>query len=113
MTMHFVSEAHQERYETLSAQVQAGNDREFQSALYVLAAVGKNMQPFVSPGTIHFSKLMKAIKPWSSGEKALVKLAATLYNDTAWPVKIGDVFFSLDSANTKVALEGLRLRYQF
>ena len=111
MTMHFVSEDHRERYQALMAETFAGNDREFQAALYVMTAVDKDFSQFVEFRTVDFPSIMKASRRWSSGEKALIKLAACLFNDTAWPVKIGDVFFHLDYENTRVALEGLRIRY--
>ena len=109
----FVSPVHHEKYQALLARSQAYDDREFQAAIYVLTAIPKDIKDYIEPRKIYFSRLMKECKLWSSSEKALVRLAATLYNDSAWPVRVGDVFFHLDQTNTRVALEGLRIRYQF
>ena len=113
MTMHFVSEAHRGRYETLSDRAQAGDDREYQSALYVLAALDKDLEQFVGYWKIDFPALKRASRQWSSGEKAMIKLAANLFNNTSWRANITDVFCPLGRDFTQVALEGLRLRYQF
>lgn len=111
--MQFVSDIHRHKYSELAIRAQAGDDREFQAAIYVIAALPKDVKDYIEPRKIYFSRLMKDCKSWSSSEKAMVRLAATLYNDSAWPVRVGDVFFHLDQTNTRVALEGLRLRYQF
>ena len=41
----------------------------------------------------------------------MIKLAATLFNYSSWPAKIGDIFYHLDEENTKVALQALEIRY--
>jgi hypothetical protein len=94
-------DAKQERlYRALcdKAQVQAG-EREYLASLYVLAALDKPVERFVLPREIDFPALVKQARPWSSGEKALVKLAATLFNSTFWKVSLHDVFCRLDSTN--------------
>jgi hypothetical protein len=111
--MHFASEDHADTYEALASMAQVGRDREFQAALYVLAAIRyKHLRQYVEPGGIRITALMEDSKPWSTSEKALVRLAATLFNSGAWPVPVGDIFYSLDETNTGVALEALSIRYQ-
>jgi len=110
---HFISEEHANTYQTLAYKAQAGRSSEFRAALYVLAAIKyKDLRKYVEPEAINFVTLMKDCKPWSSSEKALVRLAATLFNAGSWPVPVGDIFYSLDESNTGVALEALKIRYQ-
>ena len=103
-----------ERYYTKfleKAQVRSG-EREYLAALYVLAVLNKPVEQYISPGQVALDKFIKTARPWSSGEKALVKLAAALFNSTFWKVRVHDVFCSLDSSNCQVALEALKTRYQ-
>jgi len=53
---------------------------------------------------------MKAAGPWSSSEKALLRLAAALFN-SSWKADINDVFWSLDHDNVNLALEALKIRF--
>jgi|GEM_PF-1444730 len=87
-------------------------EREYLAALYVLAALDKPVAKYVQPRRVAFTALFKAAGPWSSGEKALVRLAATLFNGEAWKVAVHDVFYCLDRANCQAALEALKIRYQ-
>jgi hypothetical protein len=57
---------------------------------------------------IEFEKLKQVSRAWSSSEKALLKLAATLFNEQA---KVRDVFHHLDEDNCRVALQALEIRY--
>lgn len=110
--MIFLGDLHQEAYNGLKAKTGVSNDREYCSALYVLAAVGKReILRYVTKDGIGFDGLLKAAATWSSGEKALVKLAATLFNAGAWPVSVNDVFYHLDGDSARVAIEALNIRY--
>lgn len=109
--MYFKSDIHRDLFLALKQKAGQGDDCEYTSAIYVLSALGKPIAKYVQPGAIQFPKLKRASKVWSSSEKALVKLAATLLNYSTWPAKIGDVFRHLDEDNCQVALEALRIRY--
>lgn len=109
--MYFKNDVHKNRFLVLKAKAEQGNDCEYSSALYVLAALGKPVEKHIQPGAIKFPQLKKASRAWSSSEKALIKLAATLFNYSSWPAKIGDIFYHLDEENTKVALQALEIRY--
>lgn len=114
--MWFKNEEHKQNYEYLLV-IYDGHDghadSESISALYVLAAVGKSkvIDSLVSRGEIDFPKLLRVCRPWSSGEKAMVKLAASLFNQFNYKAIINDVFRPLDQSNTTMVLEALKLRY--
>ena len=109
--MYFKNDAHQKQALTMKNKAGQGDDCEYTAALYVLAALGKPIEKYVQPGAIEFKKLIQASKAWSTSEKALIKLAATLFNSSVWSVKVSDVFRHLDEENTRVALQGLEIRY--
>ncbi|KKM13039.1 hypothetical protein SY88_00265 [Clostridiales bacterium PH28_bin88] len=111
--MWFKDTEHQNSYAELRERAGvASSDREYRAALYVLAALNKPVEGYVFQRRIAFDALLKAARPWSSGEKALIRLAATLFNGHAWKAKVHDVFYILDPSNCQVALEALRIRYQ-
>lgn len=112
--MNFKNDWHQELFNGLVARigVWATKDKEYSSALFALASTEKrNMLRYADKEGIDFEKLMKDSEPWSSGERALVKLSATLFNSQAFPLTIEEIFYSLDHENIKVALEALAIRY--
>ncbi|MDD3057137.1 MAG: hypothetical protein PHO72_02400 [Sphaerochaeta sp.] len=108
---YFKNNDHRDQFLILKAKAGQGNDCEYCSAIYVLAALGKSVEKHVQLGGIKFLALFKDAEVWSSSEKALVKLAAALFNADAWPVTIEDVFYSLDEENIRVALQALEIRY--
>lgn len=120
--MLFQNDEHAEKYRSFSSKFQNVIRREFvkdiatkdvAAALYLLSSpllAGKGMAEYVWPGQIRFSELIKKIGPWSGSEKAMVRLAAALYN-SSWKIDINDVFWSLDEGNTEIALEALRIRW--
>lgn len=97
--MWFKRGEHEQAFTELKARARVTGGKNFLAALYVLGATGKSLNKYVFPGEIHFAELTKDAAPWSSGEKALVKLAATLFNSLAWPVTVEDAFYSLDRDN--------------
>lgn len=107
----FKNNQHARSFAALWALSQKNKDREFLSALYVLGAIDKNLEPYVSPKGINFEALKAQSQSWSSGEKALLKLAAAVFNSALSPTTVDDVFYSLDSRNFQVAVEGLKMRY--
>ena len=109
--MYFKSKEHQEFFKSLIMRAGQDNDVEYSAALYVLAAIGKEVSKYVLLGEIKFPALFRIAKVWSSSEKALLKLSATLFNAGTWSAKIGDVFYHLDNENSKVAIEAIKIRY--
>lgn len=108
----FKGNDHQQKYQTLMAKTKGGNSTEYSAALYLLSALDhKDITGYVAPYEINFPALLRQSRPWSTGEKSLVKLASAVFNDTSFKANIGDVFRSLDEENTRVALEALRIRY--
>lgn len=109
--MKFKSKEHQDLFNVVIEKVERGNDPEYSAAIYVLSAIGKDVSKYVLSGEIKFPALFKVAEDWSSGEKALLKLSAALFNAEAWPVAIDDVFYYLDDENRRVAMRGLAIRY--
>jgi hypothetical protein len=88
------------------------SDIEYKSALYLLAAVGgKDIQKYVDQNCIKFGLLLQDMEPWSSSEKALIRLAATCFNGSEWSIAVHEVFRNLDKDNCRVALTALGIRY--
>lgn len=102
---------HQARYQRL-LELHGAPDSEVRSALYVLAALDTDGAKYVSHRKVQIGMMLEDSKEWSSGERALVKLAAHLLNAGTWPCTIDEVLGSLDERNFTIALEALRLRYR-
>lgn len=103
---------HQQKYQALLSKAKGGSSTEYSAALYLLSALDhKDISDYVASYEINFPSLLRVSRPWSTGEKALVKLASVVFNDTSFKANLGDVFRSLDEENTRVALEALRIRY--
>ena len=111
--MYFKNDEHQKLFTFLKQKAGQGNNCEYTAAIYTLAALGKSASviKYVLLGEIKFPALFKVAKVWSSSEKALLKLAASLFNASSWPVPVGDVFYHLDSNNSRVAIEAIKIRY--
>jgi hypothetical protein len=62
---------------------------------------------------IDFPALFTTAEVWSSGEKALLKLAASLFSAGTWPANIQEIFYNLDVENTQVAFQALKIRYLY
>ncbi|AGL01601.1 hypothetical protein [Desulfoscipio gibsoniae] len=73
-TMYFKNKAHRELFEQYRWLSQAGNDREYNSLCYLLAAIGKPLERYFKPRNVAIRGIMAAFRGWSSGEIALVKL---------------------------------------
>lgn len=108
--MEFLSEDHRSTFAHL---VELNDDPSPRgaAALYLLARFGPRMARYVFPGEIDMDKLLEDSKPWSSGERALVQLAAHLLTPWAWPCTVDEALSSLDADNFEVALEALRIAY--
>ena len=109
--MYYKNDEHQKRALAMKSKAGQGNDCEYCSAIYVLAALDKSVEKHVQLGGIKFLGLFKDAEVWSSSERSLLRLAATLFNASTWPVSVEDVFYSLDEENTRVALQALEIRY--
>ncbi|WP_041274661.1 hypothetical protein [Desulforamulus reducens] len=112
--MKFKNEQHQNLFNKLLSKIGtwATKDKEYCSACFALAATEKqNVFKYVDHEGIDFDQLLKDSKLWSSGERALVKLAATLFNSQGFPLTVQEVFYSLDHENTQAALKAIGIRY--
>jgi len=109
--VYFKSKEHEKSFNGLVIRAGQGNDSEYTAAVYVLSALGKRIEKYVLPGEIKYPALFRVAKVWSSSEKALLKLSATLFNAGAWSAKIGDTFHHLDAENREVAIEAIKIRY--
>lgn len=113
--MEFVNEQHQQDYERLRRwQARRKDDIYFDSALYVLAAVGKKqISQYIDEDGIHFPDLIKVAAPWSTSEKGMIHLAWELFNggpsENKWGVH--DIFGRLEEPWCYVALKAIQKRY--
>jgi hypothetical protein len=108
--MYFRDDRHRDIFLALRQKAGVGKDCEYDSALYVLSALGKSVIPnYIDLATIKMRALKRVAAPWSSSEKALVNLAAALFG--AGKADLSDVFWHLDEENTRVALQALEIRY--
>ncbi|WP_288959428.1 hypothetical protein [uncultured Aminobacterium sp.] len=105
------NDEHKDLFLTLKEKAGQGDDCEYTAALYVIAAIGKPIRASILKSGINFSEWFKEAEIWSSSERSLLRLAATLFNASTWPVTIEDVFYSLDEDNVRVALQALEIRY--
>ncbi len=109
--MYWKNERHQERFKELQSKVGVTGDREYDSAIYLLAAIGKQLGDYVDRSAIKFDTLKKAARPWSSGEKALVNLAANLFTAGYFKADVFMVFQYLDEDLTRAAIQALQIRF--
>ncbi len=111
--MKNIAADHLNRFRTLAIKAGARcNEPEYMAALYLLSApvLASRVEGHVEYRQIRFSKLAGVAEPWGGGEKALVKLAAALFN-SCWRADLNEVFGALDSHNRELALVALRIRY--
>ena len=109
--MKFISMNHRNEYQALAGSLTEENSR-LTATVYALSGIGMAhvIKPLIHGHYIDMEALITEGAKWSSGEKALLKLASNIY-DSDFPATIHEVFSSLDDENTKLALETLRLRY--
>lgn len=108
--MEFLNEDHRSTFVHL-VELNGSPSSRGTAALYLLARLGPRTARYVSRGEIAMDELLEDSKPWSSGERALVQLAAHLLTPWAWPCTVDEALASLDSANFEIALEALRIAY--
>lgn len=90
------------------------NNREAGPALYVLAALrykGEEVRRQIGRGRVAFTALLDASATWSSGEQALLRLAAHLFNHTEYPFPLLACLADLDEQNFEAAAHALRWRF--
>lgn len=90
------------------------NNREVGPALYVLAVLrykGEEVRRQLGRGRAAFATLLEASAGWSSGEQALLRLAAHLYNHTEYPFPLLTCLADLDEQNFEAAVHALRWRF--
>lgn len=112
--MRFKDGHHKAKFDELTLTALASRrERDYIAALYILSSplLAWRCSKYVECRGIKFIALKRASAPWSSGEKALVKLAAALFN-SSWKCDINDAFYSLDDSNTQLAMEALRIRFE-
>ena len=110
---YFKNNDHRDQFLALKQKAGQGKDCEYDSALYVLAALEKHVEEYVSKGGgIKFPQLFEDAEVWSSSERALLRLAGVLFGFGAGvSVTVEDVFWHLDEENCRVALQALEIRY--
>ncbi len=109
--MYFKTVEHQKMFNSLLKKAGQGNDLEYTAAIYTLSAIGKDVREYILSGEIKYPALFKVASVWSSGEKALLRLSATLFNASTWSVNIDDIFHHLDADNCRVAIQAIEIRY--
>jgi len=110
--MYFKNADHKNLFSEYQAQAGTGSNREYGSALYLLAATGKPLGKYIRNWSIDIRGITTASRGWSSGEKALVKLAVNIFCDSG-KANVNEIFKRLDNDNLKVGLEGLAIRYGY
>lgn len=108
----FKDDQHRARFQAMWRKAaRPEEDLEWKSALFVLSSLEKEgLDDCIRDGSIDFDVLYQLANDWSTSEKALCRLAHELYNSRG-NITISQLFRDLDTDNTQVALEALRLRY--
>ncbi len=89
-------------------------NREVGPALYVLSALrfkGEEVRQHLGRGRAAFAALVDASNAWSSGEQALLRLAAHLYDCKEYPCSFLACLGDLDERNFEAAMHALRWRF--
>lgn len=115
--MYFKNEKHKEDLELLLNKFglsDVKNNVYYGSLAYIVSATGKAnkiAKTFKSDGSINTREYLNIIKVFSSSEQALLKFALQCFNSSLSEITIADVFYSLDSKNTKVVKQAIEIRY--
>lgn len=109
--MYFKTTDHQAVFNNLLERTGQWDSSEYKAAVYALAAIGKDISGYILPGEIKYPAIFKEAEVWSSGEKALLRLSAALFNASLWKANLGDIFHHLDADNCRVAIQAIEIRY--
>lgn len=107
--MWFKDDVHRDTYDDLMNKAGVISN-EYSAALYLLAALNKDVSSYVSGDSIDFPKLLEDAKPWSNAEEAMVKMAGNLFNGRT-KADVRESFWHLDQYNTRAAIEALAIRF--
>jgi hypothetical protein len=112
MDLWFKNDRHRQLFVDLNDKMDHPKGMDSLACIYVLSAIGKDSvrKYIVESDRIAFDELLGVASPWSSSEKALLKLAAHLFN-SIWPANIDEVFYNLDYNNKRIALKAIQMRY--
>jgi hypothetical protein len=110
--LYFKHTHHAQEFFTLQAMRKTYEDREYLSLFYILAALNKDVRPYMKgkDGLVRAPQLKRDIGAWSSGERAMAKLALNLWNP-AYKADVFDTFYNLDEGNRKVCLCAIGFRF--
>lgn len=79
----------------------------FKIILNLLEQTGKDFTKWIDGEYIDTQSLLQQSQKWSSGERALIDLALSLY-DYDHKINLRDIFNTLDQTNTRHALKALQ-----
>jgi hypothetical protein len=115
--MYFINDYHEQLfrkfYDHLGFRGTGGLDPEYGAFAYLMAAIQKEyaMDYFDEEG-IQIGMLQEKIGVWSSGEKAMARLAIQLFNSSYDDITTHQVFQSLGDDWAPAALQGIKIRYK-
>lgn len=111
--LQFKDTGHRERFEMWAW---PDPDRYSVAALFVLSAIGKEepLGKCIKPRlrSIDFERIKETGQNWSNGEKAMVNLAACLFNGHIHDTPLDAALSPLDQEHMAIALQGIRIRYE-
>lgn len=110
--MWFINLAHKKQYYEMKVRADRGEDRYYDSAIYILSALDKaEIGSYIDEETIHFDGLAAAAS-WSSSEIAMIHIAWELFNGGPEEKKgVHDCFRPLGETWAQVAVNAIRMRY--
>jgi hypothetical protein len=121
--MYFINDYHEELFykflDKLGFGLNVGKspmpdrlDPEYGAFAYLMAAVQKESGlKYCDHDGIYIGDLQEAIGVWSSGERALSRLALQLFNSRMDDITTYDVFYNLGDDWAKAAVQGIKIRY--
>jgi hypothetical protein len=114
----FLSEKHEEQYNTLLNATCYPHDKERQAMFYIIAGNNElfsyinKIYDFTNEELIISANLGK-LKAICSSSKSLLKLAIQFYNSVNNKQSVYDTFKYLDNENKRLACEGIKIRFSF
>lgn len=116
--INFYGEEHEQKFLHLVAKTNCSGDSERKALFYIIAGCDelfgyRNKIYDFETHMLKISRNLCGLKCMCSSSKALLKLGFQLYNSSINKVNVYDTFYCLDSNNKKIALEAIRLRFNF